>query len=246
MPIAEDFKSIYTKNWEIYFSQCDPTGKMKLSEMANLFQLTASEHAIKGGLGFFDLQEFNQSWVMNRLRIEIDEIPSWTDFVDVKTWIEVLKGAKSIRDFTIEKNGKKLIGASSLWAVFNTEKRRPDILQIDSSHIERFPNLKPTEVENSILSIDFEPTEVVQYKVQFSDLDIVKHANNTKYLDWCLNTIDPEIILKHRIKAIDMNFLKELSLHDEVEIQKLETEHLIQFKIVNQEKVNFVSRLELR
>ena len=232
MPIAEDFKSIYTKNWEIYFSQCDPTGKMKLSEMANLFQLTASEHAIKGGLGFFDLQEFNQSWVMNRLRIEIDELPSWTDFVDVKTWIEVLKGAKSIRDFTIEKNGKKLIGASSLWAVFNTEKRRPDILQLDSSHIERFPDLKPTEI--------------IQYKVQFSDLDIVKHANNTKYLDWCLNTIDPEITLKHRIKAIDMNFLKELSLNDEIEIQKLETEHLIQFKIVNQEKVNFVCRLELR
>ncbi len=242
MPIAEDFKSIYTKNWEIYFSQCDPTGKMKLSEMANLFQLTASEHAIKGGLGFFDLQEFNQSWVMNRLRIEIDEL----DFVDVKTWIEVLKGAKSIRDFTIEKNGKKLIGASSLWAVFNTEKRRPDILQIDSSHIERFPDLKPTEVENSILNIDFEPTEVIQYKVQFSDLDIVKHANNTKYLDWCLNTIDPEIIFKHRIKAIDMNFLKELSLHDKIEIQKLETKNLIQFKVVNQEKVNFVCRLELR
>ncbi|WP_353097332.1 acyl-[acyl-carrier-protein] thioesterase [Empedobacter brevis] len=246
MPIAEDFQSIYAKNWEIYFSKCDPTGKMKLTEMANLFQLTASEHAIKGGLGFFDLQKSNQSWVMNRLRIEIDELPSWTDFVEVKTWIEVLKGAKSIRDFTIERNGKKLIGASSLWAVFNTEKRRPDILQLDSSHIQRFPDLKPTKVENSVLNTGFEPTEVIHYKIQFSDLDIVRHANNTKYLEWCLNTIDPEIILKHRVKAIDMNFLKELSLQDEIEIQKLKSEKLIQFKIVKDQQINFVCRLELK
>ena len=99
MAIAEDFQSIYSKQWEIYFSQCDPNGKMKLTEMANLFQLTASEHAMKGGLGFFDLKEYNQSWVMNRLRIEIDDLPVWSDFIEVKTWIEVLKGAKSIRDF---------------------------------------------------------------------------------------------------------------------------------------------------
>ena len=59
-------------------------------------------------------------------------------------------------------------------------------------------------------------------------------------------TIDANIMLEHRIKAIDMNFLKELSLHDEIEIQKLETEKLIQFKIVNQEKINFVCQLELK
>ena len=43
-----------------------------------------------------------------------------------------------------------------------------------------------------------------------------------------------------------MNLLKELSLNDEIEIQKLETENLIQFKIVNQGNINFVCRLELR
>lgn len=96
------------------------------------------------------------------------------------------------------------------------------------------------------MNIDFEPTEIIHYKVQFSDLDIVKHANNTKYLEWCLNTISPEIMLEHRIKAIDMNFLKELSLYDEIEIQKLETNNCIQFKIMNQQKINFVCRLELK
>ncbi len=246
MAIAEDFQSIYSKQWEIYFSQCDPNGKMKLTEMANLFQLTASEHAMKGGLGFFDLKEYNQSWVMNRLRIEIDDLPVWSDFIEVKTWIEVLKGAKSIRDFTIERNGKKIIGASSLWAVFNTERRRPDILQIDTSHIERFPEMKPTSLDNFLLKQDFDITTIQTKQVQFSDLDVVKHVNNTKYLEWCLDAIDADIMLNNRIKAIDLNFLKELSFHDEVEIQKAESDDIIQFKIVKEDYVHFVCRLELR
>ena len=246
MSISSDFQSKYAKEWEIYFSQCSPNGKMRLTELANLFQLTASEHATKGGLGFSDLQQFDQSWVMNRIRIEIEELPSWSDFIEVITWIEILKGAKSIRDFTIEKQGKKIVGASSLWAVFNTKTRRPDILQIDSSHIDRFPNLKPTEDDNSKLSLDFITIETKIYQVKFSDLDIVKHANNIKYLEWCLDFIDPKIILENRVKAIDMNFLKELSLNDTIEIQKLEEENFIHFKILHNEQVNFVCRLELK
>ena len=246
MAISSDFQSKYAKEWEIYFSQCSPNGKMKLTELANLFQLTASEHATKGGLGFPDLQQFDQSWVMNRIRIEIEELPTWSDFIEVITWIEILKGAKSIRDFTLERGGKKMVCASSLWAVFNTKTRRPDILQIDSSHIERFPDLKPTEKDNSKLSVDFEPTETKIYQVKFSDLDIVKHANNIKYLEWCLDFIEPKLILENRIKAIEMNFLKELSLNDTIEIQKLEQENFIQFKILHNEQINFVCQLELK
>ena len=246
MSIADDFESTHTKTWEIYFSQCDPTAKLKLTELSNLFQLTASEHAVSAGLGFFDLQEYNQSWVLNRIRIEIDELPTWNDFVDVKTWVEVLKGAKSIRDFIIEKDGKKLVGASSMWAVFNTVKRRPDILQIDTSHIERFPDLKPTEVENSLLKTDFGASKIIPYKVKFSDVDMVNHVNNTKYLEWCLDAINPEIMLEHRIKALDMNFLKEISHRDEVEIHQLVEENQILFKITHNDQVNFVCRLELK
>lgn len=246
MPISKDFQSIHYKRWEIYFSQCDPTAKLKLTELANLFQLTASEHAVSAGLGFFDLQEYNHSWVLNRMRIEIDELPTWNDLIDVKTWVEILKGAKSIRDFTLEKDGQKLLGCSSLWAIFNTVKRRPDILQIDTSTIERYPDLKATDVPNSVLNQDFQDSTIIPYKVKFSDVDMINHVNNTKYLEWCLDTIDPSIMLEHRVKAIDMNFLRELSYNDEVEIHQSIEEHQIQFKITHNEQVNFVCRLELK
>lgn len=246
MPLSPKFRSKHYKEWEIYFPQCYPNTYLKLSEMANFFQITASEHATLAGVGFADLQEFNQSWVLMRMRIEIDELPSWLNKIEVNTWVEVLKGTKSIRDFTIERDGKKLVGVSSLWAIFNTERRRPDMLQIDIDYFERFPDLHATEIPNQLVSLDFIPKETYTYKVQFSDIDIVKHVNNTKYLEWCLNYIDPSIVLENKIKAIDLNFIRELSLGDEILIEMLANENQILFKISKVDTVCFAASFELK
>ncbi len=246
MPQSPKFRSKHYKEWDVYFPQCYPNTFLKLSEMANFFQITASEHANLAGVGFTDLQEFNQSWVLNRMRIEIDELPSWLDKIEVNTWVEVLKGTKSIRDFTIERDGKKLVGVSSLWAVFNTERRRPDMLQIPTDHFERFPDLHATEIPNRLVDLNFTPKEAYTYKVQFSDIDIVKHVNNTKYLEWCLNYIDPSIVLENKIKAIDLNFIRELSLGDEVLIEKLEEDQTILYRISKGETICFAASFQLK
>lgn len=245
MPIAPDFKSKHYKAWKVYFPQCYPNAYLKLQEMANYFQITASEHAILGGVGFNDLQKFNQSWVLNRMRIEIDEMPGWMNDIEVNTWVEELKGAKSTRDFTIEREGKKLVGVSSLWAIFNTERRRPDVLQINTDHIERFPDLHATTLPHQKINLDVEMTEKYFYKVQFSDIDIVNHVNNTKYLEWCLNHVDPKIVLENQIKAIDLNFMREMSLGDEVTIEKATFENKILFKISKNEQACFACQFEL-
>ena len=50
------------------------------------------------------------------------------------------------------------------------------------------------------------------YKVQRSDIDMLGHVNNVKYTEWLLNQrkIDP------RIKNIQINYLQEAKLGDEV------------------------------
>src|SRR5690606_13495928 len=108
----------------------------------------------------------------------------------------------------------------SLWAIFNMRRRRPDALQFDTSYVEQFPDMHATELANQRIDLNFEATEIFTQKVQFSDLDIVNHVNNTKYLEWVINYVDPILILKNKIKAIDLNFIKELSLGDDIVIEK--------------------------
>ena len=246
MPVSQHFKSKHYKEWNVYFPQCYPNAYLKLQEMANFLQITASEHANLGGVGFSDLQEYKQSWVLNRMRIEIDEMPGWLNEIQVNTWVEELRGAKSTRNFTIERDGKKLVGVSSLWAIFNTERRRPDVLAINTDHIERFPELHATEKPNDRIALDIETSERFDYKVQFSDIDIVNHVNNTKYLEWCLNHVDPRIVLENQIKAIDLNFMREISLGEDVVIEKSTFDHFILFKIVKENNICFACQFELK
>ncbi|MCA5005335.1 acyl-[acyl-carrier-protein] thioesterase [Sphingobacterium bovistauri] len=245
MPLAKNFKSIHHKTWEVYFSQCYPNGALKLPELTNILQLTAAEHADLGGVGFDDLSQYDQSWVMNRMRVEIGDLPRFSEEIEVKTWIEELKGFKSTRNFEVSRGGKKLIGISSLWAVFNMKKRRPDALPFDTSYVEQFPEMHATEIGNQRIDLDFEVSEIYHQKVQFSDLDIVNHVNNTKYLEWCINHIQPNLILENKVKAIDLNFIKELSLGDEIIIQMGEFENKIGFKILKGEQICFACVFEV-
>jgi acyl-ACP thioesterase len=51
-------------------------------------------------------------------------------------------------------------------------------------------------------------------------LDIVNHANSVKYLEWCLDCLEPEVLLKKKITSLNMNYLKEVSFLEVVEISR--------------------------
>lgn len=73
----------------------------------------------------------------------------------------------------------------------------------------------------SRIEIDDSKELLFERKVVLSDLDIVNHVNNVKYLEWCLDVVDETIMLNKSIGSLDMNFLKELpSLAEVVEIHE--------------------------
>lgn len=219
MPIAPNFTSVYSHEWEINFTQCAPNAYLKYVDLCNLLQLTAAEHSIMGGLSFNDMQHKHQAWVLSRIRVEIDALPKWQDKVIVKTWIEDLKGARSIRNIEMYLNGKKIVGATTYWAVFNTQLRKAEPLALPYDHFEIFPDWHATEKSFSRINMSRATQQAKEHRVVLSDLDIVNHVNNVKYLEWCLDTLNSKSILKQEVKSLEMNFLRELSRNDTVEIR---------------------------
>lgn len=243
MPISTNFTSIFSKEWEINFTQCAPNGHLKYTELCNLLQLTAAAHSEIGGISFIDMQEFNQAWVLSRMRVEINALPKWGDRVTVITWINSLENSRSIRALEMHVNGKKIVGSETFWAVFNTQKRRPESLALPYEHFELYPNKKATTSTFSKININHEKEILFEKKVNLSDLDIVNHANNVKYLEWCLDLVPPTLLLKQKIDSFEMNFLKELSLNDTVEIhENIEADSSI-FTITKDDKTCFALQL---
>ncbi len=244
MPISSDFNSIHSKQFEINFAQIMPNGFLKIAELLNFLQLTAAEHSELGGISFVDMQIHNQAWVLSKMRLEIDKFPKWKDIVTVETWIVSLENSRSLRALKISVNDVAIATCETFWVVLNTHKRRPESLALPHLHFEKFEN----SFVNSKRIESYKPIEnsnAIQHrKVVFSDLDMVNHVNHIQYLQWCLDCLPTEVLLKNRIKAIEMNFMAELLLDDEVVIYESKSEKNHQFTIEKNGKLSFAAAIE--
>lgn len=243
MPISPNFTSIFSKDWEINFMQCTPNGFLKYTDLCNIMQLTAASHSEIGGISFVDMQQFDQAWVLSRMRVEITELPKWKDIITVKTWINTLENSRSVRAIEVFVNNKKMIGSETFWAVFNTKKRRPEALMLPFDHFELYPEKLATKENFTKINTAPNTNLVSEKTVYLSDLDIVNHVNNVKYLEWCLDFVDENLILDQKIVSFDMNFMKELSLKDKVEIHQNSNNNKTIYHITKDEKNCFALQL---
>lgn len=238
MPISPEFTSKFEQQHEINFLHCYPNGYLKYTDLCNLLQLTAGKHAELGGISFKDMMPFHQTWVLSRMLVEIKKLPKWNDTVVVKTWINSLENSRSIRCLEMYLNGEKIVGCETLWAIFNTKTRRPDTLAVPHDHFEKFP-VKATEKSVDRVNLKEVNTTIFEREVHLSDLDVVNHVNNVKYLEWCLNLINPKDVLNQNIASFEMNFLKELSLYDNATIKQFDNI----FAITKEDKACFALEL---
>jgi len=140
----------------------------------------------------------------------------------------------------------KLWVAKPFGSVFNTEIRRPEALALPFEHFDLYPELKATKEPFSKINISHEKELLFKKTVVLSDLDIVNHVNNVKYLEWCLDFVEDDSILNQKIESFEMNFLKELSLKDKVVIHENSTSNALIFSITKDDKNCFALQLNLK
>ncbi|WP_338378489.1 acyl-ACP thioesterase domain-containing protein [uncultured Flavobacterium sp.] len=243
MQINPNFTSTYKQEFELTFLNCYPNGLLKYTDLCNFIQIVAGNHADLGGISYSDMQTKDQAWVVSRMRVEISKLPKWRDVVTMKTWIKSLENSRSIRCMEMYLNGEKIMGCETYWVVINTKTRRPENLALNHDHFQLFDinaTVKPTEK----ISTNEEFKKVGNKLVVFSDLDIVNHANNVKYLEWCLDFENSKKLLKSQVKAFDMNFMRELNLNDEAEIRNSSNENESTFTLSKDDKVAYALKIE--
>lgn len=245
MPISPNFTSVYEEEHNINFLHCTPNGFLKYTDLCNLLQLTAGSHAELGGISYADTQVFNQAWVLSRMQVEIIELPKWQDKVVVKTWIKSLEHYQSIRCLEMYLNGKKIVGCETSWVIINTNTRRPENLAVPYQHFDFFP-INATSTGTYKITIPNNDNKINNRMVKLSDIDIVNHANNVKYLEWCLDEVTPEIILEQKIKSFGINFLQEVNLQDNIEINSIQKEAVIAFTVTKNHKTCYALELYLK
>jgi len=206
------------QKFKINSYEVDESAAARLTSIANYLQEIAYNHANELGVGYHELLARKMVWVLSRLHIEMDKYPSWDEILTVETWPRPIERLFANRDFRLsDQDGKQVGRASTQWLVLDSEKHRPvrpfdDLfafpLRSDSAFSEVPGAINPSEV--------LEP--VYRRKVRYSDLDVVGHVNNVKYIEWSLDALDPALIRQHPVKSMTVNYLQEARREDDVTI----------------------------
>ncbi|MEZ5071686.1 MAG: thioesterase [Bacteroidales bacterium] len=210
----------YEHSFRVHSYEVNPRAQARLTTLANYFQEVAYRHATELGLGYEALQENGQVWVLSRMRIRMNRCPRWNDQVTVRTWPRGADRLFALRDFRVfDHKGKEMGCASTAWLVLNVDTHnlvRPTELSQDYRDLIEEDRVFAEDLDKIKLSGD--PDAVREHRVVYSDLDIVGHVNNVKYLEWCLDALD-ETDRIPGVQSLEINFIQEALLGDRIRME---------------------------
>lgn len=204
-------KLTYHEQFKIRASEVDVNQKATLPAICNLLQEIAGNHARELQVDITDLQQNKLTWVLHRLHVKMERFPHWRETITIMSWPSGGDGVRAHRDFLIQDAGGETIGRSlSYWLILDIQSRRPN--RIPAGILESVP--PKSEHVLPLEKGDFSQLEQVDslktFEVRKTDLDLNKHLNNVRYVEWALACL-PESVKPHNIA---IKFMAEAVLGD--------------------------------
>lgn len=220
-----NLNTIYEETKTIRAFDVDFNNRIKISSVFNLLQDVAAVHADNLGLGFKDLYKHNFAWVLNWVKLEINDYPAFGDSVIIKTWPRCKHKLYSMRDYTIRNKGNQtLLNATSAWLPINTKtKRITDTKNLPKVIIYLPESVAVNEFPEKI--IPGETKEILFHKkFRYTDIDVNQHVNNTRYIEMILDCYNTEVFRKHQVRSIAVAFSAESFFDDAIEVSRTSIE----------------------
>lgn len=180
---------------------------------------TAWAHVKDSDFSFNTLRDEGQLWVLSRFLTVFHKMPEWNDEILVETWGKGTDNLFGLRDFIIySQAGEKLASATSAWLIIDRKTSR--IQRIDKLNREFPLQLERHEINVKLEKIESQPAEQTgfEYIVRYTDLDVNKHVNSSKYVQWILDSFPVDYLDKKSLKSFEINFLAEARLNEKISV----------------------------
>lgn len=220
----------------------DLTGRLTMGVLGNHLLNCAGFHASERGFGMATLNESRYTWVLSRLAVEMTDVPREYEPFSIETWVENVYKLFTDRNYSIlDKEGKPVGYARSIWAMISMDTRKPiDLLTLHGGHIVDYicekdcPIAKPGRIKVT-------ETEVTaNCLVKYSDIDINGHVNSIKYIEHILDLFPIDFFKTRGVRRFEVAYVAESYYGDTLYFykeQKSENEYDIEVKKNNAEVV---------
>lgn len=200
-----------SNKYHIMARDVDYNKKLKPSALFSFLEDVSSLHTDELGIGQEAIaKRANAAWIISRMRLHMDRYPVWKDDIIIETWPQLPQKYLFERDYLIKSADGEILGrGAAIWAIIDIDTRRPlptDTIKIDYPEIR---TERAIESKSERVAPFGELVEMAHRPVCYSDIDMNGHVNNSRYIDYIMDCYPVDTILKHPVKKLQINYIKE-------------------------------------
>ena len=181
----------------------DHNGIVRASSLMRYIQSAAQTQLTLNGMSYDELKDMKRAFILSRIKLEFTEPVRAYEPITAITYPCESRGYSFLRCYALEKNGRTIGRAVSMWALIDTDTRA--LVKVNDFEL----GLDTHEPHSLALTRFTMPTairEVGTYTVNYGDLDQNCHMNNTRYPDMYSNFLPLDGM---RIRSISINYKNE-------------------------------------
>jgi acyl-ACP thioesterase len=203
------------RRFTVHSFDVDAFQTLTLPALAGYLEEVAARHADVLGCGLDLLRSRGCTWVLIRQRVEAPAPISLGDELEIETWPSGIDRLQVGREFLVRRGDAIVARCSTAWILVDLATRRPlrpaEILDL---------SLRPrTEVLLPLARRLAGPEGVTHertFDVRYLDIDANLHVNNTSYVAWALEAIEPERWRNRRAVEAEVQFEAESRFGDRI------------------------------
>jgi len=196
---------------QILSSHTDMFGRLRSSVLARLLQDAAIVHAEELGVGRDVGLEKDALWVITHMAVEVEKLPQWGQEITLRTWPGVTRHGLFPRYFEmLGSDGERLLRASTIWLLMHARERHmlnPKTIGMEVSGENRDGQLP---LPSRRVPFPAELTGREERTVRYSETDVNRHMNNTRYLDWADDLLPLEFHENHVLRKLWVEYRSEI------------------------------------
>ena len=197
--------------------------KIRSWTVFNILQDAAGRHADVLGLGLKQLRESDLSWVLSRIRLQMDEFPEYGETIRVATYPSGFDRLFAYRQFVLSsaETGKRFGVAGSAWLTLNPSNFRP---VSPAKYLTGLPQWEydgeiwfQGETLDKLRKPEVEPDFPVSQRVSAAFIDYNRHLNNAYYAMFTEDWLGQKCNSLVRIKSLQLNFNQTTAFQETLE-----------------------------
>lgn len=240
--------NIYTKKFDITFSDIDINNELSNKGILRIMQEIAGLHSSTLGYGLNDAPKTGYAWLLLNWKLRVFSRPKWEETLTVNTWSKSMNPLFAYRDIEIldSKNNLVAVG-SSKWILFDINKK--SLIKIPTEVKDKFPSVDKSVFKEIFVEKLKEPENSIflhEYIVQRRDIDTNHHVNNLNYLDYAYETLPEDVFSNISFSNVEIMYKHEAKLGDTLSVFYSHTEddeYIITIKDKEQKNLHAIIKL---